>query len=58
MAAADLVLGVNPLEHGRVLQHVWDDYKPYSAASNENVLQVTHSPILRKQHPVSPPISV
>lgn len=35
---ADLVLGVNPLEHWRVLQHVRYDDKSYSASADKDML--------------------
>lgn len=46
---ADLVFGINPLEHRRIFQHVRDDDESDSAAADKYVFQVTYSPILHKE---------
>lgn len=41
-----LVLGVDALEHGRVLEHVGHDDKPHAAAADEDVLHVRDLAVL------------
>ena len=42
-----LVLGVNALEHWRILQHVRDNHEADAAAAQENVVQMRYPAVLQ-----------
>ena len=39
---ASLTFSHDPLEHGGVFQHVWEDEEPDFAASDEDIFQLSH----------------